>query len=145
MLKFVPASADVAHERVDDEVIAINLATGAYFSMTGAAADCWTLLVGGTAPDAAAQALAERYGTDLSLVQADVSSLAGRLVEEGLLAERPTANGSGRDQVVLPAQAPGTYRTPALEKFDDMEELLLLDPIHDVDSAGWPLLPTEPA
>jgi hypothetical protein len=25
-----------------------------------------------------------------------------------------------------------------LNKYSDMQELLLLDPIHDVDDAGWP-------
>jgi hypothetical protein len=25
-----------------------------------------------------------------------------------------------------------------LHKYTDMEELLLLDPIHDVDETGWP-------
>jgi hypothetical protein len=27
-----------------------------------------------------------------------------------------------------------------LNKFTDIKELLLLDPIHEVDEAGWPLL-----
>ena len=26
-----------------------------------------------------------------------------------------------------------------MEKYDDMQELLLLDPIHEVDEAGWPV------
>jgi hypothetical protein len=25
-----------------------------------------------------------------------------------------------------------------LERYTDMQELLLLDPIHDVDQTGWP-------
>ena len=30
------------------------------------------------------------------------------------------------------------YEHPVLQKYTDMEDLLLLDPIHDVDEAGWP-------
>ena len=30
------------------------------------------------------------------------------------------------------------FETPVLEKYTDMAELLLLDPIHDVDATGWP-------
>ncbi len=30
------------------------------------------------------------------------------------------------------------YAPPALETYTDMQELLLLDPIHDVDETGWP-------
>ena len=28
---------------------------------------------------------------------------------------------------------------PALTIYEDMADLLLLDPIHDVDEAGWPM------
>ena len=39
----------------------------------------------------------------------------------------------------MPAhQARGAYRTPVLSIYTDMQDLLLLDPIHDVDQAGWP-------
>ena len=31
-----------------------------------------------------------------------------------------------------------SFNAPALQKYSDMQELLLLDPIHDVDEAGWP-------
>jgi hypothetical protein len=31
-----------------------------------------------------------------------------------------------------------SFTPPLLHKYSDMQELLLLDPIHDVDEAGWP-------
>jgi len=31
------------------------------------------------------------------------------------------------------------FSAPVLNAYTDMEELLLLDPIHDVDQAGWPM------
>ena len=30
------------------------------------------------------------------------------------------------------------YEPPQLMKYTDMQELILLDPIHDVDEKGWP-------
>ena len=33
------------------------------------------------------------------------------------------------------------FDIPAYQKFDDMQEMLLLDPIHEVSEAGWPNLP----
>ena len=30
------------------------------------------------------------------------------------------------------------FEFPIIEKFTDMQELLLLDPIHEVDEKGWP-------
>ncbi len=31
-----------------------------------------------------------------------------------------------------------SFEAPILHKFTDMQELLLLDPIHEVDETGWP-------
>jgi hypothetical protein len=31
-----------------------------------------------------------------------------------------------------------------LSRFDDMQEMLLLDPIHDVAETGWPHRPADP-
>ena len=40
----------------------------------------------------------------------------------------------------LPAlAAKKPYTAPAVQKYDDLEDLLLLDPIHEVDEAGWPV------
>jgi hypothetical protein len=43
--------------------------------------------------------------------------------------------------VVPPRAAKPTrqYQAPTIERFDDLEELLVLDPIHEVDEAGWPV------
>ncbi len=45
----------------------------------------------------------------------------------------------------MPALAPisagdrPAFEAPVLESYSDMQDLLLLDPIHDVDDAGWPV------
>ncbi len=31
-----------------------------------------------------------------------------------------------------------SFCLPIIEKYTDLEELLLLDPIHEVDESGWP-------
>jgi hypothetical protein len=40
----------------------------------------------------------------------------------------------------LPTVCPAkhTFAEPVIEEFDDMQGLLLLDPIHDVSEEGWP-------
>jgi hypothetical protein len=37
----------------------------------------------------------------------------------------------------LPATRRG-YDPPVLNRYDDLQKLALLDPIHDVEEAGWP-------
>jgi hypothetical protein len=37
-----------------------------------------------------------------------------------------------------PPEAKPTFKELSLRTFTDLQELLLLDPIHDVDEVGWP-------
>ena len=38
----------------------------------------------------------------------------------------------------------GPLPEPRLEKFDDMQQLILLDPVHEIDeTAGWPRMRAE--
>jgi len=130
----------VAHERVEDEVIAINLATGTYFSLCDSAADAWSLLIDGAEVASVSAALAEAHGLDAAETLMDVRVYADALVDAGLLIEDSDAS-------ALPVGRPtfsGAYLPPTIERYDDMEELLLLDPIHEVDDAGWPVIPVQP-
>jgi hypothetical protein len=141
---FSAAHAEIAHERVEDEVIVINLRTGAYFSLTGPAADAWELLLTRTALDDVAAAIADLYEVDVAAVSSDLEPFVRSLVDEDLLVATDPASSPATLDDQDPAVA-RTYRPPMLEKYDDMEELLLLDPIHEVDEAGWPVVAAEPA
>ena len=33
-----------------------------------------------------------------------------------------------------------SFSLPVLDRFDDLRELLFLDPVHDVSEAGWPVV-----
>jgi hypothetical protein len=124
----------VKHDRLEDEVMVVDLQSGAYFAFVGAAADAWSLLAAGVEPDAAGPAVAERYGVPPGTAAGDVATFAAQLVAEGLLEDTPA------DAVAPPALAsPGQqYTAPTIERFDDLADLLLLDPIHEVEQPGWP-------
>ena len=71
----------------------------------------------------------------------DVSSVAARRVADATrhqLGESvPSTEATSRDG--LPPLG-AAWTAPVLEVFTDMEDLLLLDPIHDVSEAvGWPM------
>ena len=126
----------MTHERLDDQVIMINLETGAYYALEAAAADCWGALVSGAGFDDIVSDVVRRYDVDRPRAEEDVEVFLDSLVSEGLVqssAEPPTP--LIEEQPVAPRAA---YRAPAIEKHDDLEELLLLDPIHDVGPEGWP-------
>ncbi len=58
------------------------------------------------------------------------------LVAEGLIAEDATPDDARRaSEIPLPPQP---WTPPTMTAYSDMADLFVLDPIHDVDEAGWP-------
>ena len=123
---------DVVHETIDGEAILINLATGTYFSLEGSGAEVWALFVKGATVDEAAATLAAAHGADETAVRAEVARLARDLAGHGLVSGQVA-------EVPAGAGSLGTFVAPALGVFTDMEEFLLVDPIHEVEpEKGWP-------
>jgi hypothetical protein len=116
-----PNRPDVIDEVFEGEAVLINLRLGRYYALDASATELWRMIVEG----AAAASLVERHP--------GAPTFLARLVEEDLV----TCDGD------LPAAAGVNGHTvPGLEVFTDLEELLLLDPIHDVDpQTGWPQAP----
>jgi hypothetical protein len=131
----------VRHERLEDEVIAIDLESGAYFALDDVAAVCWSILAAGGTVHAAVDATLARFDVASETAQRDVEHFVDELVRVGLLgpADRPPERAPAPD----PAPELRAYEPPAIERFDDLEELLVLDPIHEVDEAGWPATPAD--
>lgn len=120
---------DVTHERLDDEVLAINLATGLYYSMAGVAADCWDSIAAGCELDLLSAALSERFD---AFRPEHLDQFVTSLVTEGLVRE---ASSDG----AAPTLRVSRYAAPVVERHGDLQELLLIDPIHDVGETGWPV------
>lgn len=112
----------VVADDIDGMAVIINLESGAYFSGTASSAGAWGALTAGASTHELAAAM--------SLPASAVAIFLQQLLGEGLVRPR--------------ASAPGTWTAgPAtgqlgLERFDDLEDLLLLDPVHDVTGQGWP-------
>jgi hypothetical protein len=124
----------VVHETIDGETILIHMGTGTYYSVDGAGSDIWNLAAAGQPQAQIAATIAERYGADSEHVSRCVAALIDRLVDEELLV---MAEG-GEEVVELPA-VDTKFREPELNKYTDMQEFMLVDPLHDVDPAvGWP-------
>jgi Coenzyme PQQ synthesis protein D (PqqD) len=133
----------VIHESIAGEVIIINLSTGNYFSLTGAGADVWEVihLSPGISTSKLVDALSDRFAATGSVLGESVSAFVEQLKEEGLVAE-------AKEDVDVEAQtAPGwslaegsrlPFEPPRIEKYTDMQDLVLLDPVHEVEAVGWP-------
>lgn len=125
----------IVHETVDGEVIAIDLDDGSYYSLAGSGPAIWELLGGGASEAEIAAALAARFEAEEPEIDAAVSSLFSRLRENGLIVA--TEEG-GSDAPPAHSNERSPFAAPRLERYDDMKDYFLLDPIHEVDTAGWP-------
>jgi hypothetical protein len=131
---------NISHERLEDEVIIINLARGAYYSGSGPAADVWTLISQGAFVDETTALLSAAYAHDAELVRTDVEQCVATMVEREIIQGDETA-GRPKAELALPEAARTGWTMPNFDECMDMWDLIQLDPIHDVGEAGWPFAP----
>jgi len=130
----------VTHETIDNEAVILNLDTGSYYSISQSGATIWGLLDRGVPVAEIVKTVARTYDGDFGEIENAVHSLVEKLAEEGLIVP---ANGTEmtaltEPEIVTRAAERPPFEFPDLHKYTDMEDLLLIDPIHDVDEAGWP-------
>jgi len=126
----------VVHETIEGEAILINMTTGSYYSLEGTGAAIWDFLQPGpVAADSLAVFLTAGYETDDVTALAEATRMLSEMAAEGLLltTEAPEVPRPTRTQT---SRQP--FELPTLQKYTDLEALLLLDPIHDVSDQNWP-------
>lgn len=131
---------DVIDEVFDGEAVIVNLRTGRYFAFDGPATQVWRAVVDERPWPALADELAAGAGTDPAATR---PVIAGFLAE--LLAHELVAVDDALPAIPEPGDSgPEAFPRPVLQVFSDMEDLLLLDPIHDIDldGTGWPQAPS---
>jgi Coenzyme PQQ synthesis protein D (PqqD) len=126
---------EIVHETVDGEVIAIDLEDGSYYSLAGSGPAIWELLGRGASEAEIGAALAARFEAGEAEIGAAVSALLGQLQENGLIV---TCEEGGSDTPPARWDDRSTFEAPRLERYNDMKDYFLLDPIHEVDPTGWP-------
>ena len=138
----------VAAETVDGEVLMINLESGNYYSLRDTGAAIWDGVERGVPTAVIAATLGERLpGADTAaLVHDFLAELAAEHLVVPFDATVDPGARVGADAAWTPPASGGQSAPaappapPMLEKFTDMQHLILLDPVHEVDAAeGWPI------
>lgn len=136
-------SPSIVSEVIDGEVVMINLDTGSYYSAGKTGAVVWEALARGASLGDIAGFVAARFDGKMDEIETAVAAFVEKLLTEQLIVADaslpPPALSAG------PASgAKAAFQAPRIERYDDMRDLLLADPIHDVDQAGWPNLRAGP-
>ncbi len=129
---------DVVHQMFGSEVVAVDLRSGSYYSLSETASLAW-LLIGsaGATIEEITRIIAEHFSVDPGYVAEDLVSFLDELARLDLITPCQTL---GRNiHEALPPLDIAIYQPPTLSHYNDLQDLFLLDPVHDVDAAaGWP-------
>jgi hypothetical protein len=135
---FQVKSSNIHSQVFDDEVVVMDMTTGLYFSLRGAAIEIWTAVSRGATRTDAIAALASRYSASDEAIAAAADTAIATLHQHGLIAAAPPNGEAAAPEPAAGERVP--LAAPTIECFTDMQELLLLDPIHEVSEAGWPVV-----
>ena len=131
----------VTHETIDGEAVIINLDSGNYYSLVDVGSFVWGLIEKGASQSDVRNVVLQSYQGNDSDVDRGVEELLAQLQQENLIVPVDGTGTLDLAQLELPSNnghEKPSFNPPLLHKYSDMQELLLLDPIHDVDDAGWP-------
>lgn len=141
--QFPRINPDLVHETIEGETVVVNLESGSYYSLVGVGSVIWTELEAGRTVDEIITLLTREYDASHQEIETAIREFLESLVQEEIVSFEVHAEGSS---AIEPASAHSPesvsiqhkFQAPRLQKFTDMQELLLLDPVHDADESGWP-------
>lgn len=131
---------DVIDELFEDEYVIVNLRNGAYYGLKDAGSVIWGQVAAGATRAEILATLLQHYESDPAPLDTAVQDLLTQLQQETLIVPQssPAASAPADSTTAAVAGARVPFVKPVLEKYTDMEQVLLLDPIHEVDDTGWP-------
>lgn len=125
------ANPDIVFERFGEDLVVLNLRSGQYFGFNGSGALVWRALSGGVAASKLRSA---------GMSQQALEPFLSALIDNGLLVAQTSTD--IELEPVLQAELAMASEAPTVEVYEDLADLIMADPIHDVDvNTGWPNRP----
>ena len=127
MMRFQVNTDTAAWRFVDGQAVIVHAETSAYYGLNATASFIWEAILGeGLPAGEIGERLGTRFGVDSAKIQGEVETFLASLAAEGLVREgtasatdTPAAGGSAL------ASAAGDYEPPRLERFGELEQLVL--------------------
>jgi len=139
VFSYVVANRDIVFEEFDGEYVILDLVSGEYHAVDGSAALIWKLLMDGVCP----KAILDEFANHQSVPVNQVELFIDNLVAIGLIVASEDVDRKGLSNADKAGLLEFT-EAPKTDVFDDLANLILADPIHDVEEeAGWPLRKSE--
>lgn len=141
--RFKINSPAVINDTIEGESVIINLQTGFYYSLDNIGSAIWNGLIKQYSIEEIINTFIACFNEDKEKVINGINELIKELKKENLI----EALSEEQQKKIRPDKAldieesvlsDSSFTKPVFNKFGDMQDLLLLDPIHEVDEAGWP-------
>lgn len=136
-MRYTVNTGQVISEIIDGEAVMINLTTGNYYSLNESGAFAWNAIERGASATDIVDMLASRFEGDRAEIERTTGALIEELTREELIVPTET-DGAGTPALETTAAGRQPFSAPRLEKHTDMQDLILLDPVHEVGEQGWP-------
>lgn len=117
----------VVSDHFDNEVVIVNLESGAYYSMKDTALAIWSLFE----KNVSREGIINSFKGLTEVQKEEMLGFLSLMVSEGLAETSEVEIDSDIEDLVF-------YKL-TYSKFDDMADLIMIDPIHEADETkGWP-------
>jgi len=136
MSKIYKPNENLIYEKMEGEVIALDMQSGTYYSMQKMAGFVWSLLENEHTVKDIIAFINQNYIVDDQLMAIEVKGFVESLIAANLIKEQVASNKDTKEKVSITNKG---YNKPLLETYTDVQDLLTIDPIHDVDEMGWPM------
>ena len=128
----------VIFENIEGELILVHMERGTYYSTDEVGAHIWSMVEAQSTLSEICGSLESCYDAPSEAIRHAVEAFLSRLIEEELVVTgEPTA--IGREPLTRTEGHRRPFTPPSLQSYRDMQDMLSLDPIHDVEAAGWPV------
>ena len=132
----------VQSEVLDGEAVIVDFTTGRYHAAAGVAATVWEAMKQGKEIDEIMSEVRSSYTDVPEDAESSVLAFIDSVVDAGLAKQADTEVSQTSASEQQTSTAPTPWIVPVLESHNDLADLMLIDPVHDVTARGWPNVPS---
>lgn len=127
--RFEIKSPEVVYDEIDGEYIIVDLASGKYFRIQGESSKVFAWIISG-------RELKTNSDSIISRTAEIIDSAICTLVDKSIIREATAQNSAGSSDEIVSFDV----EEFVIEEFTDLQDIIGLDPIHEVDlNQGWPI------
>jgi hypothetical protein len=129
----------VACQVIEGEAIIIHFEKGTYYSSDAVGALIIQLIQDQIPVEEIIRRIEARSTGDQEAIRSSVSGFVEELRQEDLISPVDPAPAVTSAPYDVARRGEEPFVAPLLKRFDDLQDILVLDPIHDGDQPAWPV------